>query len=95
MHDFMGPTTRALVLISTGKQRTVNAAVLASRYGLTSAEARLAAILLDGRTLRQAAIELGVQESTLRTRLKVVFHKTRTHRQLDLVMLLRQLADER
>lgn len=61
---------------------------LRSRYGLTLAEARVAAHVAQG--LRPAAIarELGVRVSTVRTHLRQVLAKTATHCQADLVRCL-------
>jgi len=58
------------------------------RYGLTPAEARLAALLVSDMSLEEAANRLGVTVGTARTRLKQVFAKTNTHRQASLVRLL-------
>lgn len=62
--------------------------VLEERYGLTSAEARLAAELAAGSSLKQASEKFGVSRDTVRTQLKQIFTKTNTHRQSDLVRLL-------
>jgi DNA-binding CsgD family transcriptional regulator len=65
-------------------------------YGLTPAEARLAARLAAGESLDEAAATLGVTRETVRSQLRGVFHKTDTRRQgkllrkltLDTVLLL-------
>lgn len=57
-------------------------------YGLTHAESKLAKALAAGKSLKEAAAELRVGESTLRSHLKSVFLKTHTRRQSDLVRLL-------
>jgi DNA-binding CsgD family transcriptional regulator/PAS domain-containing protein len=62
--------------------------VLQERYGLTSAEARLAAGLAAGSSLKEASEKFGVSTGTVRTQLKQIFTKTNTHRQIDLVRLL-------
>jgi DNA-binding CsgD family transcriptional regulator len=62
--------------------------VLQGLYGLTRAEARLAAQLVRGQTLEQAAADQGVSLNTVRTHLKRIFVKTDTARQADLVSLL-------
>lgn len=54
-------------------------------YGLTPAEARLAAALCDGLTLADHARVEGVSETTLKTHLKAVFGKLDVNRQTDLV----------
>lgn len=62
--------------------------VLAALYGLSPAECRLAALILEGCTPTEAAGRLSVQVSTVRTQLKSMFWKTGTHRQAELVKLL-------
>lgn len=62
--------------------------VLTALYGLSPAECRLAALLLEGYTPAEAADRLMVQVSTVRTQLKSMFWKTGTHRQGELVKLL-------
>ncbi|MGQ5523702.1 hypothetical protein ACUHMQ_10610 [Chitinimonas sp. PSY-7] len=62
--------------------------VLAALYGLSPAECRLAALILEGCTPTEAATRLSVQVSTVRTQLKSMFWKTATHRQTELVKLL-------
>ncbi|MCK0209036.1 hypothetical protein MWN33_13445 [Starkeya koreensis] len=61
-------------------------------FGLTLAEARLAVRLVAGTELRAAADELAVSYETARVRLRVIFQKTGTHRQGELVALLSRLA---
>lgn len=66
---------------------------LRQSFGLTGAEARLAARLAEGDNLRAAALHLGVSYGTARTRLAEIFRKTDTHRQAELVRhLLRVLV---
>ncbi len=66
-------------------------AVLQQGFGLTAAEARLACSLLGGGTLADAASRIGVSANTAKTQLQVVFQKTRTNRQPELVALLRSI----
>jgi DNA-binding CsgD family transcriptional regulator len=54
-------------------------------FALSRAEARLAALLTKGYSLREASEELGVSLSTVRTHLKKLFEKTGTNRQATLV----------
>lgn len=56
-------------------------------YGLTPAEYRVAALIAQGKSVPQAAAELGVSRNTLKTQLKSIFTKTGTHRQGELVRL--------
>lgn len=62
--------------------------VLAALYGLSPAECRLAAVLLEGLTMAEAAERLSVRISTIRTQVKSMFWKTGTHRQAELMKLL-------
>lgn len=61
---------------------------LAALYGLTPAEARLAARLAAFRSLEQAADDLCITVSTARTQLRTVFSKTGAKSQSELLMLL-------
>lgn len=58
-------------------------------FGLTPAETRLLGLLAEGRTLMQACAHLGVQLTTARTQLRGIFSKTGTHRQADLLLLVK------
>ena len=62
--------------------------LLAQRYGLTGAEARLACEILAGSSLRDAADRFGVAIGTARNQLKQIFVKTEVNRQAELVRLL-------
>ncbi len=56
-------------------------------YGLTEAEARVAAALTLGETVEQIAAAHGVRTSTVRAQVRSIFDKTGVHRQADLVRL--------
>lgn len=71
--------------------RPPSEAVLQQGFGLTAAEARLACTLLGGGTLADVASRIGVSANTVKTQLQVVFQKTRTTRQPELVALLRAI----
>ena len=68
-----------------------DAPLLCKAFGLTPAEARLAAALANGTSLEAAADELHISRETTRTQLKMVFAKTDTHRQSQLVALLSRI----
>ena len=57
-------------------------------FGLTRAEAGLAAELIEGDGLQSAATRLGITRETARTHLKHIFEKTGVRRQTELVRLL-------
>ncbi len=61
---------------------------LAVMYGLTLAEAKVAAKLAALRSLEQAAAELNISINTARSQLKSVFAKTGAQSQSELLMLL-------
>jgi DNA-binding CsgD family transcriptional regulator len=66
--------------------------ILRQAFGLTPAEARLAVGLAAGRDLTEIAHAFGVEVGTARTQLKSIFAKTGSHRQGELVALLRRFA---
>lgn len=61
-------------------------------FGLTAAEARLARKLHEGRSLAEAAKDLGVSINTVRNQLRAIFDKMGLARQSDLVRALTELA---
>jgi DNA-binding CsgD family transcriptional regulator len=64
---------------------------LCAAFGLTVAEAKLAAKLASGVGIDGAAASLGVSRETARTQLKAVFAKTNTRRQAELAALVARL----
>ncbi len=90
-HSFLGTGTEAMAMIfvhDPDLQIETQESVLVQLYGLTKAEARLAAILAQGRSIDEACAILGVTQNTTRTHLKRIFSKTGTHRQSELVRLI-------
>jgi DNA-binding CsgD family transcriptional regulator len=57
-------------------------------YGLTSTEACLANLLMEGKTLDDCCESLGIRRSTARTHLQHLFEKVGVQRQSELVSLL-------
>jgi DNA-binding CsgD family transcriptional regulator len=78
----------ALVLVDAGE---VDPQSIAWRmrqiYGLTPAEARVAALVALGQTVEEIALSMQVKRPTLRTHLRNIFGKTGTRRQAELVGL--------
>jgi DNA-binding CsgD family transcriptional regulator len=62
--------------------------ILGSLFGLTTAEARLTILLLQGHTLKEAADQIKVTINTVHSQLKSVFAKTGVNRQADLMRIL-------
>ncbi|MGC8731685.1 MAG: helix-turn-helix transcriptional regulator [Halothiobacillaceae bacterium] len=69
---------------------TPESTCLAAAFGLTDREVEIAALLSRGHDLPTIARESGLRPETVRTYLKVVFEKTGTRRQAELVALLAQ-----
>jgi DNA-binding CsgD family transcriptional regulator len=63
-------------------------AELRQLYGLTSTEARLANLLMEGMALEDCCDELGIRRTTARMHLRNIFAKTGVRRQGELVSLL-------
>lgn len=80
-----------LTLTDLGDRPRPQATILSAAFGLTPAEARLAALVATGASPEQAAAELQLSRDTVRNQLKAVFAKTDTHRQAELVALLSRL----
>jgi DNA-binding CsgD family transcriptional regulator len=85
----------ALVTITDpeiGRRRFVQD--LHKRFGLTAAEAGLAAEIIKGDGREAAARRRGISVATARSQLSSIFEKTGTHRQAELVHLLLELTSE-
>lgn len=84
-----GQPPTVAVFVSDPERRAKPAAeVLRGLYGLSRAEAALAAALVEGHGLGAAADRLGISQATAKTQLQAVFAKTDTSRQAQLVHLL-------
>ena len=94
--SFRSPRVAALVLIvDIDPKRLVRIEpdLVAATLGLTPAESVVAALLAEGRTIRDIARATGREEETVRWHKKHVFSKVGVSRQVDLVRLLLSLAD--
>jgi len=80
------------ILVEVGARTRIPETTLRIAFQLTTAEARLASRLGAGHAIEDIANEVGLAQSTLRSQLKAVFAKTDTHRQSDLVALLRSVT---
>ena len=86
--DGHGARVVLLVLTRPGAGAAMSPEAIACLFGLSGAEARLAAGLVAGKTLEQYAAQRGVGIGTVRGQVKQVFAKTGTTRQAELVGLL-------
>lgn len=80
-----------LMLLDLSDQKPPPSALLATSFGLTAAEAKLAGLVGAGETVERAAEQLDISAHTARTQLKAVFGKTDTHRQAELAALVTRL----
>lgn len=79
-----------LLVFDPDKRIKVRGELISRLYGLTSAESRLALILLQGKTLDEASSTLHRAKETVRKQLQSIFDKTNTSRQSELLRLLLQ-----
>jgi DNA-binding CsgD family transcriptional regulator/PAS domain-containing protein len=89
-HALMGSAGAAACVFITDPERSpVPAAVHLRRvFGLSAAETRVAAALLDGESVDRLADRLCISRNTARTHLRRLFAKTATTRQADLIRVL-------
>ena len=82
-----------LILLLTDLRSSLRpeATQLCAAFGLTAAEAKLAAKVASGVGVNGAAASLGVSRETARSQLKAVFAKTNTRRQAELAALVARL----
>lgn len=82
----------AMLLVADGARRArPSAALLGRMFGLTPAEASLAATLAAGRTVAEHAKRRGISVETARSQMAAVRRKTGCHRQAELAALLARL----
>jgi DNA-binding CsgD family transcriptional regulator len=80
-----------LLLTDLRSPKRPDSTQLCAAFGLTAAEAKVAARLASGLGIDAAAASLGVSRETTRTQLKAVFAKTNTRSQAELATLLSRL----
>lgn len=68
--------------------------IFGRRFGLTPAEQRLTTRIAQGERLNDAASLEGITKETARTRLKSIFSKTGTGRQVELILLAQKLQGD-
>jgi DNA-binding CsgD family transcriptional regulator len=82
----LGPTPAALIIFGDpDASPSTSTQALIELYGLTLAEARLMAALVDGERLEHYADRQGISVNTARTQSKQIFAKTGHGRQADLI----------
>jgi DNA-binding CsgD family transcriptional regulator len=83
-----GQLVAAVYIIDPRLPQQIDLENLAVLFEFTQAEASLAARLANGRTLHEAAVEVGVSMNTIRTHLKHALEKSGCRRQAELVALV-------
>jgi DNA-binding CsgD family transcriptional regulator len=78
----------ALVFVGDPETQRTQADVLRTLYGLTPAEATVASLLAEGKSVKEIADCTTVRKNTVRIHLKKIFDKTGTKRQAELVKLV-------
>jgi len=81
-------TGMAVFITDPEKNHDLDIQTIRELFGLTKAEARLAIALSEGKSLAEYGSEANITTSTARSTLKVVFKKTQTSRQAELVKLI-------
>jgi DNA-binding CsgD family transcriptional regulator len=80
------------IITDPEQQQSTNVQLLIQSYKLTPKEAELAVRLSAGKTVGQAAAEMGITYETARTHVRRIFSKTGTSRQAELLLLIARLA---
>jgi DNA-binding CsgD family transcriptional regulator len=89
--DVFSPGRAVLTFTDLTAPPPADAALLALVFGLTAAEAKMAARIGLGNGIDEAATALRISRETARSQLKAVFLKTNTRRQAELVALISRL----
>ncbi|MFI4995873.1 MAG: helix-turn-helix transcriptional regulator [Hyphomicrobiales bacterium] len=82
----------ALIGISRRSDGIRSVPVFVEVFGLRKAEATLAGLLMDGTSLDEAARIMRVTINTARSYLQLIFERTGSHRQAELVSILRSVV---
>lgn len=86
------PNTGALLILTDLNEiPRVSQSSVMEIFGLTPAQARLASLLMEGKSLEEIALDMNISSGTARNHLKAVFLRTGTRRQAELVSLLSRL----
>ncbi len=83
-----GPPQALFTVFEPGAAIDIDPYILAMTFDLTPAEARLAGLVVNGRSPEECATKLGVKISTIRSQLISIYGKTGASGQADLVRLV-------
>ncbi len=90
MLDAESGEVAALVLLTApnpGLDHDLRTCSFVRQFGLSPAQARVGVMIVSGHSLAETARKLHVSDNTVRSHLKVIFQKTNTHGQVELVHL--------
>lgn len=90
-HDVFGADVLVIATQVTASRMVPSPALLTGLFDLEPAEAKLAAALAQGKSLKDAAIERGIRYNSARTYLTRILRKTGTRQQSELVALLKSV----
>lgn len=91
--SLLAPAVAILLVTDLEAMRQPAQETLRAAFGLTPKEAELALRLAAGDTVEQAAEALSITVAHARQRLKILFDKSDTHRQSELIALLQRIAE--
>jgi DNA-binding CsgD family transcriptional regulator len=91
-HDIFGSTV-AIVVLSEPRSGMAGATMVQSLFDLTPAEISVVQAIVGGQTIAQIATATNRSVETIRNQLKTAMAKTGCTRQVELVLLVRQLTD--
>jgi len=81
-----------LWIVDVDRRRKPSSLALEELFSLTDTERKVVIDLVDGLALREIADMREISVNTVRAHMKSIFVKTRTNRQVDLVLLIQQIA---
>ena len=94
--DFGGRRVAALVLVvDPGSRPRIDTRLIAETLGLTPAQSQVAAMLFEGKTVRDTALAARRQEKAVYWLQQQIYKKRGISRQADLVRLVLSLSEPR
>jgi DNA-binding CsgD family transcriptional regulator len=88
----MPPPAVAVMVTDPDRPVSLDPKALQVLFSFTPAEAKVTALLVQGRSMEQIATQLAVSLETVRTHVRHVFSKTATNRQGELIALVLRMA---
>ena len=89
----LGGLGAMVVVVDPMNQPCISPGLISKTFGLTPAESRVAAMLAEGKTVREIALATGRQKSAIYWLLRQMYPKLGISRQVDLVRMVLSLSD--